>query len=58
LRIDGTIACWGDNAAGRATPPHGSFVSVSAGYVFACGLRSDGSVTCWGDNSYGEATPP
>ena len=33
---------------GQATPPAGSFVSVSAGQDHTCGVRSDGSVACWG----------
>ena len=31
VRADGTLACWGRNDAGQATPPAGAFSSVSAG---------------------------
>ena len=55
---DGSVACWGSDYYGQATPPAGSFVSVSAGWDHTCGLRSDGSVTCWGWNESGRSTPP
>ena len=32
----------------RPTPTAGSFVSVSAGGSYTCGVWSDGSVACWG----------
>ena len=31
LRTDGTVACWGDNYFGQATPPADAFTEVSAG---------------------------
>ena len=50
---------------GRATPPAGTFQSVSAGQYHTCGVRTDGTVQCWGYNSnfwgskhIGQATPP
>ena len=63
MRSDGSVACWGDDYwfsdyYGRATPPAGSFVSVSAGTAHTCGVRSNGSVACWGGNWDGQATPP
>ena len=54
----GSVACWGSDYYGQATPPAGSFVSVSAGWDHTCGVRSDGSVTCWGWNESGRSTPP
>ncbi len=38
--------------------PEGVFVSVSAGWGFACGLRPDGGVECWGINPLHEIEPP
>ena len=63
MRSDGSVVCWGYTRAGAATPPAGSFVSVSAGGYHTCGVKSDGSVACWGSNYwgsdyYGQATPP
>ena len=70
LRVDGTLACWGENRFGQATPPAGTFTQVSAGGSHSCAIRSDGSVACWGANdadlspgrppwvSYAGAEPP
>ncbi|MDS4058620.1 MAG: M6 family metalloprotease domain-containing protein, partial [Candidatus Contendobacter sp.] len=58
LRSDGTVACWGDNASGQASPWTGTFAQVSAGGSHTCGVRSDGTVACWGDNRYGQASLP
>ena len=33
---------------GQASPPSGSFVSVSASSKHSCGVKTDGSVDCWG----------
>jgi len=64
LRADKTLACWGDDAVGQASPPAGEFQSVVtvevSSYVsptgrvayYACGLRSNGDVSCWGDPYY------
>jgi alpha-tubulin suppressor-like RCC1 family protein len=67
VRTDGTLWCWGDNAAGQLglgsttgqTSPTqvGSattWSAASAGHKHTCALRTDGSVWCWGDNSYGQ----
>ena len=53
VRSNGSVACWGSDAAGKVTPPAGSFVSVSAGQDHTCGVRSDGSVACWGGQARG-----
>ena len=58
VKGDGTVACWGWNVKGQATPPTGEFASVSAGGEHTCGLKRDGSVACWGDDRYGQTTPP
>ena len=58
VRTDGSVACWGANYDGQATPPEGEFASVSAGNPGACGVRTDGSLACWGDDRLGQATLP
>ena len=58
VRTDGTLACWGGNSDGQATPPDGTFTQVSAGYLHTCGVRTDGTLACWGRNDSGQATPP
>ena len=58
VKADGTVACWGENSYGAATPPAGTFHQVTAGWDHTCGVKTDGTVACWGDNDYGKATPP
>jgi hypothetical protein len=58
IRIDGTLACWGWNEFGQATPPAGTFTAVSAGDHHACAIRTDGTLACWGGNWNGQASPP
>jgi len=58
LRTDGTVACWGDNEYGQATPPAGALPAVSSGRYHSCGLKPDGAIACWGNNKSGQATPP
>ena len=53
MRMDGSVACWGDDSLGQATPPKGEFASVSAGYEAMCGVQADGSVACWGEDDEG-----
>ena len=43
VRIDGTLACWGDASFGQAAPPTGTFAAVSAGYDHTCGIQRDGA---------------
>ena len=58
LKTDGTMACWGYDLHGIATPPTGAFSQVSAGYLHNCAVKTDGTLACWGVNDNGEATPP
>ena len=51
--VDGSVACWGYDSEGQATPPKGEFASVSAGQYHTCGVRTDGSVACWGIQARG-----
>lgn len=59
LNDAGSIACWGDNTYGQATPPSGTFTQICAGLNHSCGLRkADNQLACWGLNDMGESTPP
>ncbi len=58
LKTDNSLACWGDNDSGQATPPAGTFRQVSAGDNHSCALRTDNTLACWGANDFGKATPP
>ena len=53
LKTDGTIACWGSNDYGQASPPMDIFHSVSAGDIHTYGVPADGTGTCWGRNRDG-----
>ena len=62
IRQDGAVECWGRflredddrdpelKAAMEAlvAPPEGRFKSLSAGFLFSCGVRIDNSAECWG----------
>ena len=67
LKTDGTVWCWGNNAAGKlgdgTTTNRNRPVQVSgltgvtrveAGYDFTCALKSNGTVWCWGTNGNGQ----
>ena len=41
-----------------APPPGGTFLSISAGAVHACGLRVNGSASCWGLCTAGQCDLP
>ena len=41
---------------GRADPPEGTFVDLSAGAFRTCGVRTSGAIECWGDD-YGDPPP-
>jgi len=53
IRMDGIVACWGDNTSGQASPLPGTFTAVSAGSAHTCGIRTSGTLKCWGDNTFG-----
>ncbi len=57
VKTDGTLACWGANTVGQASPPAGTFSQVSAGGGFTCGVRTDGTLACWGVNNFGQTSP-
>jgi len=58
VQTDQTVACWGYNGDGEATPPSGTFFQVSVGWEHTCSIRTDNTVECWGKNDYDQATPP
>src|SRR5207253_1704847 len=53
VKVDDTLACWGRNIYGQATPPAGNFKSVSAGPERACAVRANDTLACWGLDGYG-----
>jgi alpha-tubulin suppressor-like RCC1 family protein len=55
-----SVAGWGNNSNGQATPPSGltGVVAVAGGNNDSLALRSDGTVVGWGWNSYGETNVP
>lgn len=55
---DSTVLCWGDNSKGQTDAPGGTFLEISAGYWFNCGLKSDYTIVCWGKDIAGETSPP
>jgi hypothetical protein len=58
IRRSGTIACWGDDTWGQASPPAGAFTDIAAGRMTVCAIRINGRLTCWGRGLYGAANPP
>lgn len=54
----GTVACWGSNVFGQATPPSGVFSQVTSGDSHSCAIAASSEVVCWGNNGDGQATPP
>jgi hypothetical protein len=46
--LDGQLSCWGRDVYGEASPPSGTYESLSAGLYHACALDTLGQVTCWG----------
>ena len=58
VRSDGTIACWGDDTWGQASPPAGTFTDIAAGRMTVCAINSGAELQCWGRGLYGAAEPP
>ena len=57
IGVDNRVVCWGDNANGKATPPPGEFIAISAGKDHTCAIAADNDAVCWGSNADGRATP-
>ncbi|HKG38053.1 MAG TPA: hypothetical protein VKB25_03620 [Conexibacter sp.] len=48
---DDTLACWGSDALGQASPPAGRYASVFTGPFHSCATRLlDHAAVCWGYN--------
>jgi len=67
VRTDGSVACWGDDPFGQASPPElTDAVGVACGAYVSCALLGDGSIECWGcgesewapDSYYDQCDPP
>ena len=58
LKIDSTIACWGNNASGQVDVPDGEFLAIAVGGEHSCALGTDGTVVCWGSNRWGQTRSP
>lgn len=71
VRADGTLGCWGLNAAGESVPPGGTFTAVSGNgwydpvgdsrswaHDLTCAISGAGSIVCWGDDGAPARTPP
>ncbi|MGB3033604.1 MAG: S-layer homology domain-containing protein [Candidatus Microthrix parvicella] len=67
LKLDGTVACWGDNETGQvgdgtttlrptAVPVSGlsEVTSITTGNDHSCALKLNRTVVCWGNNSFGQ----
>ena len=49
VRVNGSLACWGDNDAGQLDSPPEDFVDVSVHRGVICALTAVGDAVCWGD---------
>src|SRR2546428_13907003 len=57
VTTDGTLACWGDNRNGQASPPSGTFTAPGAGAAHTARVRTNGALACWGDTGAGRTIP-
>jgi len=58
VRFDRSLACWGQNDFGQATPPSGEFTHVSMGSLHSCAVGTDQQVRCWGSSATGALNVP
>ena len=56
----GTVAAWGDNQFGQATPPLAArdIVAIAAGRYHGLGIKADGGVLAWGGAVGGSSSVP
>jgi hypothetical protein len=58
IRANGSIACWGANAANELGSPTGIFRSISCGLCFCCAVNEKNKVACWGCNKVSQTDAP
>lgn len=57
--LDESVACWGDDSSGQASPPALAPGSrLTAGDAHSCALSPKGAVTCWGSNDRAQSAVP
>ena len=47
IRDGGIVECWDLFAGDRLNSPSGTFIDVSAGPYYSCGIRTDRTTMCW-----------
>lgn len=47
IREGGTVECWDLFTGDRLNSPSGTFIDVSAGPYYSCGVRTDRTTMCW-----------
>ena len=58
VRTDGTLACWGHNDIGQATPPEGTFIQVGGGNLHSWRGADGRHPDLLGVHGDGQAEPP
>ena len=60
LKIDGTVAAWGDNFYGQCNVPAGlsNVQAVAGGGYHSLALKNDGTVVAWGYGDLGQTSVP
>ncbi len=55
-----TVSCWGEDAAGQATPPAdlAGVTAIAVGASHTCALTEGGRPTCWGGDDPAVVDPP
>jgi alpha-tubulin suppressor-like RCC1 family protein len=60
IQAKSTVACWGLDDDGQASPPADTFIgTLSLNATTSCGIRSvDYTIACWGADDFGRTPPP
>ena len=58
VRVDQTIACWGDDRSGQIDVPPGLYAAIAVSSSHSCAIRTDQTITCWGYNRFGQTDAP